>query len=154
MNILEGGLENEQVVALLRAHLAGMHASGPPGSVYALDLEGLKVPEISFYTAWQGATLLGVGALKELEGDAGEIKSMRTDPAHVRRGVAAALLEHMLEVAEARGYRRLSLETGSGPPFDPALSFYRKYGFVNGEAFGGYVASDFNQFLHLDLTAG
>lgn len=153
MNILEGELENEQVVALLHAHLAGMHESGPPGSVYALDLEGLKAPEISFYTAWQGAGLLGVGALKELARDAGEIKSMRTDPAHVRKGVAAALLEHMLGVGRARGYRRLSLETGSGPPFDPALSLYRKYGFVNGGAFGGYVASDFNQFLHLDLTA-
>ena len=151
MNILEGHLENEKVIALLSAHLAGMHESGPPGSVYALDLAGLKVAEISVYTAWQGDMLLGIGALKEIAGDAGEIKSMRTDPAHIRKGVAATLLEHMLAVARQRGYRRLSLETGSGPPFEAALSLYRKYGFVNGGAFGDYVHSDFNQFLHLDL---
>ena len=151
MNIVEGCLGDERVVALLRAHLAGMHQSGPPGSVYALDLSGLTAPQISVYSAWQGEALLGIGALKELESSAGEIKSMRTDPAHVRKGVAAALLEHILCVARARGYHRLSLETGSGPPFEAALSLYRKYGFVNGEAFGDYIHSDFNQFLHLEL---
>lgn len=151
MNILEGQLENEQVVALLRAHLAGMYESGPPGSVYALDLDGLKAPEISVYTAWHDDDLLGIGALKEIAADAGEIKSMRTDPEHIRKGVAARLLEHMLDVARKRGYRRVSLETGSGPPFEAALSLYRKYGFVNGEAFGDYIHSDFNQFLHLEL---
>jgi putative acetyltransferase len=151
MNILEGNLDNDKVIALLRDHLAGMHEIGPPGSVYALDLSGLMVPEISFYSAWDEDALLGVGALKTIDPDAGEIKSMRTDAAHVRKGVAAALLEHILAVARHRGYRRLSLETGSGDPFEPALTLYRKYGFANGEAFGSYTKSDFNQFLHLDL---
>jgi putative acetyltransferase len=77
---------------------------------------------------------------------------MRTDPAHLREGIAAALLDHILSVANERGYQRLSLETGSGEAFEPALALYRKNGFVNGEAFGGYDATSFNQFLHLDLV--
>jgi len=151
MIIVPGDLNNEQVLALLRAHLAGMHESGPPGSVFALDLSGLSMPEVSLYTAWEGEKLLGMAALKEVCIDMGEIKSMRTDPAHTRKGVAASLLDHMLVVAKERGYRRLSLETGSGPAFEPAVSLYRKYGFVNGDSFGDYEKSDFNQFLHLDL---
>jgi putative acetyltransferase len=148
---VEGDLENEAVLALLRVHLAGMHENSPPESVYALDLSGLKVPEVSFYTVWHEKTLFGMGALKELASDAGEIKSMRTDAAYVRKGVAALLLDHMLGIARQRGYRRLSLETGSGPAFEPALRLYRKHGFVNGEAFGDYKKTEFNQFLHLDL---
>lgn len=151
MNILEGCLNNEQVQALLNAHLAGMHENSPPGSVFALDLSGLMVPEVSFYTAWHGDALLGMGALKEIDPDAGEIKSMRTVPEYVRQGVAATLLEHMLEVARQRGYCRLSLETGSGKAFEPAVALYRRYGFVNGDAFGGYRQSEFNQFLHLNI---
>lgn len=151
MIIVPGDLNNEQVLALLRAHLAGMHESGPPGSVFALDLSGLSMPEVSLYTAWEREKLLGMAALKEVCIDMGEIKSMRTDPAHTRKGVAASLLDHMLVVAKERGYRRLSLETGSGPAFEPAVSLYRKYGFVNGDSFGDYEKSDFNQFLHLDL---
>jgi putative acetyltransferase len=92
-----------------------------------------------------------MAALKQLDGATGEIKSMRTDPAHLREGVAAALLDHILSVARARGYRRLSLETGSGDAFEPALSLYCKNGFVDGDAFGGYEVTSFNQFLHLDL---
>ncbi len=144
-------LDDPQVLSLLHEHLSGMHASSPPESVYALDLEGLKQAEISFFTAWEGATLLGMGALKEIDASTGEIKSMRTGTAHLRKGVGAAMLDHLLGVARARGYRRVSLETGSGPAFEAALALYRKRGFANGEAFGGYVASEFNQFLHLDL---
>lgn len=136
---------------MLRLHLSGMHENGPPGSVYALDLSGLKAPNISFYTAWEGDALLGMGALKEIDAVFGEIKSMRTDPAHLRKGIAAALLEHLITIARSRGYHRLSLETGSGPYFEPALALYRKRGFVNGGVFGEYIQSDFNQFLHLDL---
>ena len=151
MIIAPGDFHDAQVVALLRLHLRGMHENGPPGSVYALDPSGLKAPNISFYTAREADTLLGMGALKEIDAVLGEIKSMRTDPAHLRKGVAAALLEHLITIAQSRRYRRLSLETGSGPYFEPALALYRKRGFVNGAAFGEYVQSDFNQFLHLDL---
>jgi putative acetyltransferase len=152
MRIVAGDFDDARVLALLRRHLEGMHASSPPGHVFALDLTGLKAPGISFYTAWEGDALLGMGALKELDGATGEIKSMRTDPAHLRKGVGAAMLEHLIGVARERGYRRLSLETGSGPAFEPALALYRARGFVDGEAFGDYTKSAFNQFLHLDLA--
>jgi putative acetyltransferase len=128
-----------------------MHATSPPESVFALDWSGLQKPEISFYTAWQGDDLLGCGAMKALGDNTGEIKSMRTDPRHLRKGVAASLLEHLIAEARARNYWRLSLETGSGPAFDAALTLYRKYGFTNGEAFAEYTKSPFNQFLHLGL---
>ena len=94
---------------------------------------------------------MGIGALKELGDGTGELKSMRTDPQHLRKGVAAALLEHIVGEARRRGLRKLSLETGSGPAFDPALALYRKRGFINGEAFSDYASSDFSQFFHLIL---
>ena len=152
MIIVPGDFENAQVLALLRFHLADAHANSPPGSVNAFDLSRLKAPDISVYTAWRDDKLLGMAALKELDAITGEIKSMRTDPAHLREGVARALLDHILSVPRQRGYRRLSLETGSGGAFEPALALYRKNGFVNGEGFGGYEVTSFNQFLHLDLT--
>lgn len=136
---------------LLAVHLAGMHKNSPPDSVYALDLSGLQRPGVSVWTAWEGEELMGIGALKQLSPSTGEIKSMRTDSRHLRKGVGRAILNHIIDEARQRGYRRLSLETGSGTEFDAALSLYRKRGFSNGEPFGGYVASDFNQFLHLEL---
>ena len=149
--IKPGDFDDDRVKALLTRHLEGMHANSPPGQVFALDWSELQKPEISFYALWEGEDLLGVGALKQLEPRYGEIKSMRTADAHLRKGVAAAILDHIVVEARRRGYSRLSLETGSGPAFEPALTLYRKYGFVNGEPFGGYKKSPFNQFLHLDL---
>jgi len=140
-----------EVRALLRTHLAGMHAHSPPGSVHALEPEGLQTPDVSLYAVWEGGELMAIGALKEVDVTSAEIKSMRTAAAHLRRGAAAFLLENLMTVALARGYHRLSLETGSGPAFEPALALYRRYGFENGEAFGGYDASPFNQFMHLQL---
>ena len=151
MQIVPGDLEDARVQDLLRAHLDGMHANSPPGNVFALDLSGLKAPGLDFYTAWDGGALMGMGALKALDDGSGEIKSMRTHLAHLRKGVAAALLEHIIAEARARNYYRLSLETGSGPAFDAALALYRRYGFVEGAAFGDYEKSDFNQFFHLVL---
>ncbi|HEY7185341.1 MAG TPA: GNAT family N-acetyltransferase [Vicinamibacterales bacterium] len=150
--IKPGNFDDDRVKALLTRHLEGMHANSPPGHVFALDWSALQQPEISFYALWEGDDLLGFGALKELEPTAGEIKSMRTADAHLRKGVAAAILEHIIAEARQRGYTRLSLETGSGPAFDPALELYRKYGFREGGAFDGYEKSPFNQFLHLDLA--
>ena len=147
-----GDFADDRVKALLARHLAGMHANSPPGHVFALDWSGLQSPEISFYALWEDEELLGFGALKELGPRAGEIKSMRTADVHLRRGVAAAILDHLIAEARRRGYTRLSLETGSGPAFEPAIELYRKYGFTDGEAFGEYQKSPFNQFLHLDLV--
>jgi putative acetyltransferase len=152
MIITPGDFSDERVKALLVRHLQGMHANSPPGSVFALDWSGLQKPEISFYAAWDGEELMGCGALKELDRKSGEIKSMRTADAHLRKGVAERLLLHIMAEAKRRSYTRLSLETGSGPAFDPALTLYRKHGFVNGDAFGDYTKSAFNQFLHLNLV--
>ena len=150
--IRPGDFDDDRVKALLTRHLQGMHANTPPGHVFALDWSGLQRPEISFYALWEGEELLGVGALKALESRAGEIKSMRTADAHLRRGVGATILEHIIAEARRRGYTRLSLETGSGPAFAPAVTLYRKYGFTEGGAFDGYEKSPFNQFLHLELA--
>ena len=149
--IREDDLAGDATRHLLQLHLEGMHASSPPGTVFALDLSGLTAPGVTVWTAWVGERIAGMVALKELGGGAGELKSMRTHPDFLRRGVAAALLEHIIAVARARGVRQLSLETGSGPAFEPALALYRRRGFVDGEPFAQYQRGAFNQFLHLSL---
>lgn len=149
--VREDDLSGDATLRLLALHLAGMHANSPPDSVYALDLSGLKAPGITVWAVWEGDEVVGIGALKELGNGTGEVKSMRTHPDRLRRGVAVLLLDHIMTEAKLRGLTRLSLETGSGPAFEPALALYRKYGFVNGDAFSDYQPSAFNQFLHLDL---
>lgn len=146
-------LTSEPTRRLLALHLAGMHASSPPGHVFALDLSGLTAPGVTVWSVREGDDVVGIVALKELGDGSAEVKSMRTHPDHLRRGVAALLLDHIVTEARARGLTRLSLETGSGPAFEPALALYRKRGFVNGEAFADYRPSAFNQFLHLTLQA-
>jgi putative acetyltransferase len=150
--IKPGDFDDIRVKALLTRHLQGMHANSPPGHVFALDWSELQASDISFYTLWDAEELLGMGALKELDARSGEIKSMRTADEHLRTGVAAAVLEYIVAEAARRGYTRISLETGSGTAFEPALTLYRNRGFVNGAAFGQYKTSDFNQFLHLTLA--
>ena len=151
IEICEDDLSGEPTRALLELHLRGMHANSPPGHVFALDLTGLKAPGVSVWSAWRGGTIAGIGALKDLGDGTAEIKSMRTHPDHLRQGIAAAILDHIIAEAKARGLTRLSLETGRGPAFEPALALYRARGFVNGGAFGDYVGSEFNQFMHLGL---
>lgn len=151
LDIRVDDLSGEATRELLRLHLAGMHANSPPGSVFALDLSGLRAPGVTVWSAWEAARIAGIGALKVLDGGSGELKSMRTHPDYLRRGIAAALLEHIIAEAQRRGLRRLSLETGSGPAFDPALALYRRRGFKDGGPFADYERSAFNQFLHLDL---
>ncbi|MEQ1755470.1 MAG: GNAT family N-acetyltransferase [Micropepsaceae bacterium] len=151
MNIRPGDFDDEQVQELLRLHVEGMHASSPPGTCFVLDLSGLKIPSISFFTAWDGPSLMGMGAIKELDARSGELKSMRTDPKHLRKGVGEKILLHLVSVAKSRGYSRVSLETGTGADFEAAIKLYEKHGFVKGDKFDDYVPSDFNQFFHLDL---
>lgn len=144
-------LSGEAVRALLAFHLSGMHANSPACHVHALDLTGLLQPNITVWSAWDGAALAGIGALKLIDADQAEVKSMRTHPDHLRRGVAAVLLERIIATARTAGVKRLSLETGRGGAFDPALAMYRRRGFVDGGPFAGYEANDFSQFLHLAL---
>jgi putative acetyltransferase len=140
-------LSGAEVHELLREHLRGMHLHSPAESVHALDLEGLRRPEITFWTVWEGGELLGCGALKELDPGHAEIKSMRTAEAHLRKGVAARLLLHILEEAARRGYTRLSLETGSAEAFDPARRLYARFGFAYCGPFADYVEDPYSVFM-------
>jgi putative acetyltransferase len=152
--IREDDLSRPQVRELLALHLAGMRANSPPENVFALDLSGLQRPDVTVWTAWEGESLAGIAALRRLAEGSGEIKSMRTHPAFLKRGVASRLLAFIMAQAASSGITRLYLETGRGEAFEPALALYRKHGFANGPAFGAYEESDFNQFLFLDLGPG
>jgi putative acetyltransferase len=152
ITIREGRLDDAQVQDLLRLHASGMLANSPAESCHFLDLSGLQAADVSFWSAWEGEDLLGMGALKQLDATHGEVKSMRTVPAHLGKGVGAAVLEHILAVARARGLTRLSLETGTSVAFEPAHRLYARYGFVPCPAFGGYPKNDPNsRFLTLAL---
>ncbi len=151
MKILPGDLDDERVIALLDEHLQGMADHSPPDSIHALNLDGLKAANVTFWALWEGGELYGCGALQELDNRHGEIKSMRTAAAHLRKGVAAAMLEHIIGEADRRGYRRLSLETGSGPGFDAALALYEKYGFSYCGPFANYTDNPFSRFMTMEL---
>lgn len=150
-DIRQDDLTGEPTRALLALHMAGMLADTPPEFAFVLDLSGLQRPEITVWTVWDEDKVAGVGALKDLGDRTGELKSMRTAPGHLRKGVGGALLDHLIGEARARGYRRLCLETGRGPTFDPAVALYASRGFQPGAPFADYEDSAFNQFMHLDL---
>lgn len=152
MRITRDNLTHPKVLALLQEHLAGMHANSPAGCVHALDLSGLKAPSITFWTAWDGEELLGCGALNELDSAHGEIKSMRTTQAHLRKGVARAILAFILQEAAHRGYTKVSLETGSSDGFLPAQALYEKFGFSRCGPFGNYQANSFSVFMSKELN--
>ena len=151
MKIKTDDLTDSRTQDLLRIHLAGMHENSPPGHVFALDLSGLKRPDVTVWSAWEGEAICGIGALRQLGPALGEVKSMRTHPDHLRKGVGRLVLDHIIKAAVARRLRQLSLETGRGPAFEAAVTLYRTRGFVEGEAFGDYVQSDFNRFFHMQL---
>lgn len=152
MHIRVDDLRGPEIAALLEAHLENSKAWSPPGSIHALDLDGLRAPEITFWTAWDGADLLGCGALKALGPEHGEIKSMHTAARHRGRGVAAGLLAHIVAEARARGYRRLSLETGAMAGFAAARALYARFGFVRCGPFSGYAPDPNSAFMTLDLA--
>ena len=147
MDIRVDDLRGPEIRALLEDHLAEMHRNSPPESVHALDLDGLRKPGITFWTAWNGDRLMGCGALKELERAHGEVKSMRTAPAYRRQGVAKAMLTHIVREAEQRKYHRLSLETGSMETFLPARELYESFGFSYCPPFGDYTQDPNSVFL-------
>lgn len=149
--IREDDLSSPQTRDLVALHQSGMTANSPPGRCFVLDLSGLQAAGVTLFSAWRGDEIAGIGALKELGDGSGELKSMRTHPDHLGQGVGAAILEHIIAEARRRGITRLSLETGSGEAFEPALALYRKRGFESGGAFADYVGSEFNQFMHMEL---
>jgi len=152
MNIKVDDLRGPEIHQLLREHLQSMALHSPPESVHALDIEALRQPEITFWTAWEGAELLGCGALKELDAQHAEIKSMRTSTPHLRKGVAGKLLAHIIEEAQRRAYRRLSLETGSANAFAPARNLYERFGFSFCEPFADYAADPYSVFMTRKLS--
>lgn len=147
MEIRLDDLSGPEIRALLEEHLRNMHEVSPPESVHALDLDKLRQPDISFWTVWEGSDLLGCGALRALSPAHGEIKSMRTAEAHRGRGVARAVLNHIVAEAKARGFERLSLETGSMQAFEPAHRLYESFGFTRCAPFGDYVDDPNSLFM-------
>lgn len=154
MRIAPAELDDPRLLALLRTHLTGSRANTAPGSAHALDLSGLRAPDIRMWTACEGAALLGMGALRRLSPREGEVKSMHTAEAARRRGVASALLAHIIAAARAEGLERLSLETGSWEYFRPAVALYAPHGFAPCPPFGDYSEDPNSLFMTLDLRAG
>ncbi len=152
MKIEIDDLQHPAIHALLNEHLQSMYELSPPESVHALDLEKLRQPEITFWCAWEGALLLGCGALKELDQKHAEIKSMRTPNALRRRGAGRAILAHIIEAARSRSYERLSLETGSVDAFKPAQKLYESFGFTCCGPFGEYVEDPYSVFMSMRLA--
>jgi putative acetyltransferase len=140
-----------QVRALIARHLAGMHASSPPESVHAFDVAQLTQPGLRFWSAWLGEELVGCGALKQLDAERGELKSMRVADGYLGRGFGRAILEHLMREARATGLRSLWLETGSAPAFVPALRLYESAGFVRCDPFGDYIEDPFSVFMTREL---
>ena len=142
-----------EVAALIREHLDSVVLHSPPESVHALDLEGLSAPNVTFFSVWDETKLAGVGALKELNSSHGELKSMRTASTYLRRGVASALVGHLLSVARERGYRRVSLETGTMEGFAPARALYTRFGFKPCEPFADYFVDPNSVCMTLALSS-
>jgi putative acetyltransferase len=151
MDIRVDDLSSPEIAQLVQVHLQCMALHSPPESVHALGLEALRKPEITFWSVWRGSELVGCGALKELDARHGEIKSMRTASLHLRKGVAARLMCHILEEAKRRSYQRLSLETGSVDAFAPARRLYTRFGFQQCGPFAEYVQNPFSVFMSREL---
>lgn len=151
MTIRLDDLSGPEIADLLQTHLRELAAISPPESMHALDLGALRRPGITFWSAWDDGVLAGCGALRELDPHHAEIKSMRTASTHLRRGVASGILGHLIEEARRRGYRRLSLETGSMPAFEPARRLYARFGFRECGPFTGYVEDPNSVFLTREL---
>ena len=152
MRIIQDGLSDPRVIGLLQTHVTSARSQTAPGSAHALVLEGLKSSDISVWTMWKDETLVGVGALKRLSADHGEVKSMHTAQAMRGKGAGSAMLRHIIAAAKAAGLARLSLETGSWEYFDPARRLYRKHGFVECSPFADYVLDPNSVFMSLELA--
>jgi putative acetyltransferase len=144
-------LSGEQTRALVARHLSGMHEETPPENVFALDVDALRDPAVTFFSGWDGDDLVVIGALKAMDADNGELKSMRVADAHLGTGAGRAILRHIIDQARLRGMSRLWLETGSPDSFLPARRLYESEGFVECEAFGDYPANPFSVFMTREL---
>lgn len=151
MKITEGGLDDSRVQKLLVHHFTTARAETAPGSAHALDLSGLKLPDVHFWSAWEGDCVIAIGALKQLSPSHGEVKSMHTEQSRRRKGAGSAMLRHIIERARQLGFSRLSLETGAWPYFIPAREFYKRHGFGECPPFGSYIPDPNSVFMTLEL---
>jgi putative acetyltransferase len=151
MEIKIDDLTGPEIARLLNEHVETMHLHSPPESVHALPIEQLRSPDVTFWSVWEDGELLGCGALKQLDPQHGEIKSMRTVSRHLRKGVARAVLNHIVEEAKRRRYRQLSLETGSMAAFEPARRLYERAGFTYCEPFADYIEDPNSVFMTMAL---
>lgn len=147
LQIRQDDLTGSKVVALVKEHLENVKEITPPESIHSLDLQALRSPDITFYTAWEDDELLGCGALKKLDAKSGEVKSMRTAKAHRRKKVASKILEHIIKEAKRRSYEHLNLETGVFPEFAPARALYTLYGFEYRGPFAEYIDDPNSVFM-------
>ena len=152
MDIQVGKLRSKEVVSLLQEHHEDMLQHSPAESVHALDLSALEEPSISFWSLWINQELAGIGALKELDKEHGEIKSMRTSSKHMRKGVADKLLAHIIKQSKIRSYKTLSLETGTANAFLPAQKLYNKFGFQECKPFSNYIEDPFSLFMNKSIA--
>ena len=144
-------LSKHEIAAFLEEHIQEMKSVSPPESKHALDLKGLRKPEITFWTVWDGTVLIGCGAIKELDVKHAEVKSMRTAASYRGKGIASKLLQHIIDESQQRGYQRLSLETGSMAYFEPARSLYKKFGFAVCSPFSTYREDVNSVFMTKEL---
>ena len=151
MEIRLDDLTGPEIAAFLDEHIEEMKAVTPPESIHALSLDGLRDPTVTVWTVWTATELVGCGALLELDSAHAEVKSMRTSAAWRGKGIASALLAHLLEEARRRGYRRVSLETGSMAHFEPARRFYLKHGFEYCEPFSSYHDDTNSVFMTMEI---
>jgi len=152
MEIKVDDLTGTEIIALVSEHLQSMFEQSPAESVHALDLNGLRAPDITLWSAWEQGEILGCGALKDLGNHHGELKSMRTSTKHLRKGVASKLLAHIIEEARQRGYRRLSLETGSMKGFAAARKLYERFGFEYCSPFADYLEDPHSVFMTKEIA--
>lgn len=151
MRIVEDDLSHSHVQALLEQHARGMKEHSPPGACHFFDLSALGASDVTVWSIWDESALAGVGALREIDETHGEIKSMRNADDHLGKGLGRRMLNHIIDCARERGYRRLSLETGSTEAFYPALRLYRSTGFSECGPFDSYEASEFSVYFTLEL---
>lgn len=151
LNFREDDLTGAEIRALVATHLQGMHDNSPPGTCFALDIDGLIQPGVTLWSAWDGEALAGMGALKQLDAKNGELKSMRVAGEYLGRGAGRAMLEHLMAQARARRYHALWLETGSSPAFQPALKLYESAGFRHCGPFFDYGDNGFSRFMTREI---
>lgn len=152
MDVRIGELRNKDIINLLKEHHADMLSHSPPESVHALDLTALESPDVTFWSFWVEHELAGIGALKELDNEHGEIKSMRTSTNFLRKGIARKLLAHIINQANIRSYKKLSLETGTMDAFLPAQMLYKQFGFKECEPFDNYQDDHYSMFMSKSIV--